>query len=269
VSRLLAIRPGGIGDCILSFPAIESLRGRCDYLEVWVPGAVVPLVRFADRVRSIASTGLELVGIPGVQPDHRVLEALNGFDAIVSWYGTNREAFREACRELPIEFHAPLPPAGSAIHACDFFCSQVQAPAGMTPSIPVNGGNKRDFVAVHPFSGSAKKNWPLEKFDAIGAVLNLEWCCTPEQLGTLGSRVPVLACDDLAAVAQWVADARVYVGNDSGITHLAAAIGTPVLALFSPESDARVWAPRGKLVELLQSPDIGTVAAAIRKIVSK
>ena len=173
------------------------------------------------------------------------------------------------CRELPIEFHPPLPPAGSAVHACDFFCSQVQAPAGMTPAIPVNGGIKRDFVAVHPFSGSPKKNWPLEKFDAIAGVLNVEWCSTLEQSVALGSRAPVLASEDLAAVAHWLTEAQLYVGNDSGITHLAAAVGTPVVALFSPESDARVWAPRGRLVELLQAPDIGTVAAAIRKIVAK
>ena len=45
--------------------------------------------------------------------------------------------------------------------------------------------------------------------------------------------------------------ARVYIGNDSGIAHLAAAVGTPVVALFGP-TDPRVWAPRGRDVRVVQ-----------------
>jgi ADP-heptose:LPS heptosyltransferase len=41
-----------------------------------------------------------------------------------------------------------------------------------------------------------------------------------------------------------------YIGNDSGITHLAAAVGTPVLALFGPASDPAVWVPRGEHVRV-------------------
>src|SRR5674476_1158977 len=48
--------------------------------------------------------------------------------------------------------------------------------------------------------------------------------------------------DDLYELACWLAKARVFIGNDSGITHLAAAVGTPVLALFGP-TDPEVWAP--------------------------
>ena len=55
----LIIRPGGIGDCILSLPAIEYLRA--DYTEVWVPSGVVPVIRFA-KARAIASTGIDLLG---------------------------------------------------------------------------------------------------------------------------------------------------------------------------------------------------------------
>jgi len=264
VSRLLAIRPGGVGDCILSFPAIESLRLRCKYLEVWVPGAVVPLVRFADRVRGIASRGLDLMGLPGLPADAGLLGALSGFDAIVSWYGTRRQEFRDAVKRFPVEFHAALPPtAGSKVHASDFFCSQVGAPLGRTPSI-ASDAVRRDFVAMHPFSGGAKKNWPVERFEEVARAFPVEWCATPEQSTCFQPAQPLLATDDLGAVAHWLAEARVYVGNDSGITHLAAAVGTPVVALFCA-SDKRVWAPRGPRVEILESPTVDEVIAAVRR----
>lgn len=57
--------------------------------------------------------------------------------------------------------------------------------------------------------------------------------------------------DDLYLLACWLARARLYIGNDSGITHLAAAVGTPVLALFGP-TDPAVWAPRGPHVRVVR-----------------
>ncbi len=41
-----------------------------------------------------------------------------------------------------------------------------------------------------------------------------------------------------------------YIGNDSGISHLAAAVGTPVVAIFL-DSDPLIWAPRGRHVQVL------------------
>src|ERR1700674_1804392 len=86
IMRRLAIRPGGIGDFILSLPALESLR--TDYLEIWTAGRNVPLVRFADRVRSIASTGLDLLGV--TEPPARLIEELRGFAPTFSWYAASR-----------------------------------------------------------------------------------------------------------------------------------------------------------------------------------
>ena len=106
--RRLVIRPGAIGDLILSLPALESLR--TDYFEVWVPSRNVPLVRFAGRVRSIASTGLDLLGIADSPPS--LIESLSHFESVVSWYGTNRPDFRDlvSALNLPFHFFPSLPP---------------------------------------------------------------------------------------------------------------------------------------------------------------
>ena len=75
--------------------------------------------------------------------------------------------------------------------------------------------------------------------------MTVHWCCGPEDPQLDGA----VRIENLYELACWLARARLYIGNDSGITHLAAAVGTPVLALFGP-TDARVWAPRGAHVRI-------------------
>src|ERR1700677_2182965 len=82
--RRLIIRPGGIGDCILSLPAMEHLR--VDTTEVWVPSAVIPLIRWAEA-RAIASTGIDLLCLAGVEPPSGLIAGVRSVDSIGSWYG--------------------------------------------------------------------------------------------------------------------------------------------------------------------------------------
>ena len=242
--KRLLIRPGAIGDCIVSLPALKALKA--DYTEVWVAGQNVPLIRFADRVRSIASTGIDAF------PPR--LDALTGFDEIVSWYGSNRPDFRDALQPFNVRFFEALPSA-SGLHATDFYMRQVGGRDGATPRIHVPR-QPEDFVAIHPFSGSPRKNWT--RFADLAALLPAPavFCASPEQPW------PGAVCyDDLYELAKWLARARLYIGNDSGITHLAAAVGVPVVAIFL-STDPAVWAPRGLDVQVLMDPDVETVLTA-------
>jgi heptosyltransferase-3 len=243
------IRPGAIGDFIVSLPAIESLR--TPYFEVWAGSQNVPLVRFADRVRSIASTGLDLLGI--TETDARLIESLRGFDSIVSWYGANRPDFRELVLSLGLPFHffPALPSEHAGVHAVDFYADQTGLARGAWPHIPVPP-RAREFAVLHPGSGSARKNWPLERFQELARRLAsrmaVRWCAGPDS-------API---EDLYELACWLAAARVYIGNDSGITHLAAAAGAPTIALFGP-TDPRVWAPRGSGVQVIARTSLHTI----------
>jgi heptosyltransferase III len=252
--RRLIIRPGGIGDCILSFPAIEHLR--TEYTEVWVPSAIVPLIRCA-QARGIASTGIELLGLPGVEPPTGLIWKLRSFDSIVSWYGANRAEFREqvATLGLPFQFLDALPEPSAKIHAADFFLKQVGGHGPAVPRIECKLGAAGDFGVIHPFSGSARKNWPLERFREVAARLSIpvRWCAGPQE--PLDDAVRF---ENLYELACWLARARVYIGNDSGITHLAAAVGTPVVAIFGP-TDPEVWAPRGERVRVMRGDNLEAV----------
>ena len=236
------IRPGAIGDLIVSLPALEFLRA--DYTEVWVAGPNVPLVRFADRVRSISSTGLDALEL-GRAPAS-LMTHLASFDSIVSWYGATREEFRRGVQGLPIEFHQALPDAPDG-HATDFYLRQVGAPLGANARIEVPRQVNEEFVAIHPFSGGRQKNWPLQRFRELAMKLgDVRFSAGPEE-----ALRGAIRFDDLFELACWLKRAALYVGNDSGITHLAAAVGMPTVALFGP-SNPGVWAPRGQNVKVLR-----------------
>jgi len=226
--RRLLIRPGAIGDVILSLPALEA--ARADYTEVWAPRAVLPLIRFADRTRAIADTGLDLVGVV----EGAKCPALESFDSIYSWYGTARPDFRDAVAHLPFTFF----PAQSLPET--------------PPRIEVPPVERTDVTIIHPYSSSSDKNWPLENFHAVASqIKQVEWC-VPDRI------------DDLYDLACWIPQARLYIGNDSGISHLAAAVGTPVIVIFV-STDPAIWAPRGSDVTVLVKPTVAEVLAACSK----
>lgn len=247
--RRLVIRAGAIGDAIVSLPAVAALAPA----EIWCPQQNVPLFDWIAPAHSLVAQGLDALTLSDA-----TLARLARFDEIVSWYGAAREDFRAQVSRLNIRFFPALPRDG-ATHAVDYYLAQAGAPAPAVPRLPVE---RRDegFAVIHPFSGGARKNWPLANFRSVAALLEpslpVAWCAGPEEPLEGARRFP-----GLRELAAWLARASVYIGNDSGISHLAAACGVPVVALFGP-TDARVWAPRGDVEVLPFSATPQQVAAA-------
>ncbi|MEP7352438.1 MAG: glycosyltransferase family 9 protein [Acidobacteriota bacterium] len=104
----------------------------------------------------------------------------------------------------------------------------------------------------------------MENFQAVAAMLGSEtevkWCAGPEE-----ALEGAIRFDDLYELACWLARARLYIGNDSGIGHLAAAVGVPVVSIFL-STDPLVWAPRGSHVRVLEKPSPGDVYRAARSL---
>ena len=259
--KRLLIRPGAIGDFIVSLPALQWLKA--DYTEVWCTSAVIPLAGFADRAVSVAGSGIDRLGLLEAAD---VVERLRGFDEIHSWYGTNRPEFREYVAQLHLPFcFYPALPDSSQLPASDYYLTQVSAPLGAFPCIPLRTNEKHSAIVLHPFSGSARKNWPMERWLELASLLPgpVAWCRGPEDALPGGVLIP-----DLMTLAQWIGTARAFIGNDSGITHLAAATGVRTIALFGT-SDPGVWAPRGLDVQVIRSQPLSalraeTVAEAVR-----
>lgn len=107
-----------------------------------------------------------------------------------------------------------------------------------------------DGLVVHPGSGGRSKIWPLERFVAVAEYFRrrgrpVAWILGPAEEGwELPADWPTYRNLPLDRLCGLFAQAWIYLGNDSGATHLAAACGCPNVVLFGP-SDPRIWAPRG------------------------
>lgn len=130
----------------------------------------------------------------------------------------------------------------------------------------------REFVLVHPGSGSPTKNWPVELYARVVAALPAALGAVPlvltgpaeeetaeRLIAALDTPVPVLRDLPLTVVAALMRWARGYLGNDSGLTHLAGLLGTSTVAIFGP-TDPAMWAPLGPRVRVLRRQPLGTLA---------
>jgi heptosyltransferase-3 len=230
--KRLLIRPGAIGDVIVSLPALERLE--TDYTEVWVPSATVPLIQFADKVQSIASSRIEML-------TEEFVQRFQQFEDIISWYNSDKEKLLEINPNC--KFFPALP---EGMNASDFYLKQVGAPLGLRPKILVKSV-ARETIVLHPFSGSDRKNWPYANFQELARRLPLpiEWAQD--------------RFENLFELGEWIGGARLYIGNDSGISHLARAVGTPTLVVFR-DSDPQIWG--GDQAKVLRNPSVDEMLSA-------
>lgn len=123
----------------------------------------------------------------------------------------------------------------------------------------------RKLVVVHPGSGGIRKVWPLSRWkmlmqrlgaqpdtDVLVVVGPADEKIRPAvEAIAVSLGLPVIDDLELPALAALLSLCDLYVGNDSGATHLAASMGAPVVAVFGP-TDPDVWAPRGRHVHIIR-----------------
>jgi len=148
----------------------------------------------------------------------------------------------------------------------------------------LGAGRGGRYVVIHPGAGATDKCWALERFVtvaaelrkagvdvvfALGAVELDRW--PGERISHLGEAGEILAGAPLTQLAGVLAGAAAFVGNDSGVAHLAGAVGTPTVALFGPTSEMH-FSPLGRCVrcvaaETMDGIPVGRVFDTTRAIV--
>lgn len=285
VGRILLWHQGALGDLLLAGPALQAVRRRYPRARltglgqpqpwgllsptlsleaVWNSGESGWAPLFADsplppelRVR-LAGFDLALVFTPG--PDSPVLARLRqaGIPAVI-WVPSFPEAGSEAVAALQAR-HV----AGLGLTVAGSF-RLAWPPDRESAAVLPDAAN---WLAVAPGSGHAKKNWPLGHYYEVSRALawqyrlRVVWLTGPAEASFLAYLKPLTAAQGqvllaeapLARVAGVLARCRLFLGNDSGLSHLAAALDGPrVLALFGP-TDPAVWAPAGAGVRVLRGP---------------
>ena len=259
--RALVIRLGALGDVLLTRRLTYSLALAGFRTTLFVParrGHILRADPWIDDVIDAESQASTRHFTGGSTRRPRKFDA-----AVVVSLSEDLRTF--AARSAPIVVVVP-PAAGTNdvqisrqwTRACSSLAEPFEGP------LPRLHTNKRERLrdgatVIHPGSGSRTKNWPIDRFRAMADGLaarghRLTWVRGPaeEELLRDVSAVDVLDQPTIGELASTLAAASLFVGNDSGVSHLAAAVGASTLTIFGPTS-ASVWKPDGANVRTIQA----------------
>lgn len=304
--RILVIRGGAIGDFILTLPAIQMLREGIPGAEIEILGypAIASLAKeagIADNVRSIEYAGMANYFNPSGVLDPDLVHYFSGFNLVVSYLYDPDGFFKANLERSGVESlvtcshridEQGAPAAAQLARPLEQLALFLENPAPDLPFSPETraraaellgpdaGEENEKPLAIHPGSGSPRKNWQVSGWKEL--TLHLARRYPRRSLVLLSGEADRGIADDLIGfwkakgirychfhqrdlceVGAVIAECALYVGHDSGISHLAAATGTPCLLLFGA-TNADVWAPRNERVHILRAPesDLANITAA-------
>lgn len=265
---------GALGDWVLVFPLLRALGGQTSVVTAG------DKARLAARlIRGIEPIDVESPDMTRLHVEHgwkqiseerkRWFRSINGW--IVSYISDGHDCWAENVRQLAptarLVFVQPRPPADWNEHITRAHAVQLAAQGLRLREVALpRWDHPHGLVVIHPGSGGAAKCWPRENYERIMESLRdrgirtqpicgeVELETWPADLRRHWEKVWNLLClTTLGELADVISEARLFLGNDSGPTHLAAQIGVPTLALFGPTS-ARQWSPLGPAVVTLAPP---------------
>jgi len=277
--KILVIRGGAIGDFILTLPVLSALRAQLPQarLEVLGYGHIARLALaggLAYEVRSIEARPLAAFFARSgeLTPERQTYFA--EFAVIISYLYDPDEIFQAnvaRCSKAQFITGPHRPDEQAATHATEVFLKPLERlaifGADPAPRLALNPQpSTLNQLALHPGSGSERKNWPEAKWAELLAALIRSTTTKLLVVGgeAEGDRLERLACRlppdrvelarnlPLVELAGCLANCSAFVGHDSGITHLAAALGLSGLALWGETAEA-VWAPRSARMRLVRA----------------
>lgn len=278
--KILVIRGGAIGDFILTLPVLAALRTQLPQASVEVFGyprvAQLALAGgLADDVRSIDARPLAGFFARGGDLAPELGEYFAGFAIIISYLFDPDEIFQAnvaRCSKAQFIAGQHRPDESAGIHATEVFLKPLGRlaifDADPTPRLAIKSQpSTANQIAFHPGSGSERKNWPEASWAELLAQMirssdvNLLLVGGEAEGGRLErlasglppERVALARNLPLVELANRLTGCSAFVGHDSGITHLAAALGLRGIVLWGETSRA-VWQPRGERMKILTAP---------------
>ena len=290
MNRILVIRGGAVGDFILVLPALKALRDTRPQAHMEILGykhiAVLAEERFyAQAVRSIEYGPLARFFARNSELPAELTDYFASFDLIVSYLYDPDRIFETNLRRCGVQ--NLICGAARIVENAGHAARQLARPIEQLGINVVDFAERifpsiedrefaREFlasvpppiIAIHPGSGSHEKNWPLENW--IGSFSPDSRFADLERLVVISGEADKAQTDQLER--EWknrevrfarnlplprlaaVLERSIFIGHDSGISHLAAAAGANCILLFGP-TDPDVWAPSNDNVQILRPPN--------------
>jgi len=289
-AKQLIVHHGALGDWALILPIVRAMQEPTLLAAAWsraqLAATLYPWITPID----IEQHGLSLLH---VEDGHsRIGDALRkqlaNVRTIISFVSDGHDAWSRNVAKLLPEARChhihPRPPAAWTRHITDWHMSQLreQGLSLLSSHMPALN-HPQGPIVIHPGSGGAQKCWPAERFEQVIAALReqghrvqvllgeAEMTRWPqEMLAHWQSRYDARLILELNELHHLLRDAKLFLGNDAGPTHLAAQLGMPTIALFGPTLP-QIWAPVGPQVRVIAPAtaqtmhwlDVSRVVAAV------
>jgi len=286
---VVIVHPGALGDVLLAVPAMRQLRAQHPQhqLMLCAKDSVARLLlecKVIDAWASIEGGAWADVYDPDASLTGELKNWLSCCDRAIAWMQDEKGKIAAALRKAGARsaiVNSPFAMGLKATHQSDRFCEIAEvSPAPLVSFRPLQlpgemrslGGVcledagmhvDQSLVAVHPGSGSPQKSIGVTTMARMIAKIQGEGVipiviegpadrkAVVNLLGEIPSPLTVLQALDLRTLAGVLSHVRLFVGHDSGVTHLAALLGVPTVAIFGPTDPAR-WAPLGKHVTVIK-----------------
>jgi heptosyltransferase-2 len=264
---------------------LDAIRSKfpLSFIEVWGIRPQVDLLQSVDRIDRLDALGIAPLFVPGLTlPVLR--RRLSEFDLAVSFLsdpdGVVAQNLTSAGVQRVIRGSPPMQPGMHAVYQL----ASVLEPLGLELCDPVprlkigREQMRKPFLGFHPGSGSQAKNWPLghwynfiekiaSRFEGlllIGGEADDEEI-RAFQLRWQGHAFETAIRQNLWDLARALTRCTIFVGHDTGVTHLAAAVRTPTVALFGP-TDPDIWRPLGNHVKIVRGEEGRMDAISVRTV---
>ncbi len=280
-SRVAVLRLRSLGDCVLTTPALEILKRARPDLRV--------AVMVEERFRAVFEGNSDIDSL--LPPSLGALRAAKP-DLCLNLHGGTRSAWLTAAsgarfragfghfrRQFVYNLRIPraqeILQVERKVHTAEHLASAVfwlgaprmEIPRAKIAATPAAASSP--VAVIHAVAATPEKTWPAAGFLAVAEHLRAQGL-EPVFIGA--------AADDLSAFHAWrtqtgsleelkrlLASASLFIGNDSGPAHMAAAFGLPVVVIFSA-SDPEIWAPWRTQSETLIAPDTASVLGALARL---
>ncbi len=272
--KILILKPGGIGDTLLLFPAVVELRRNFHDAEIDIIGNREVLSLFVTNQSISKAISIEdriVTEILSEKLKHRAKDFIEQYDRhylLIDDDGTIERNMKslnisDYIIASSVQKNSPIPQWKFVTQIMKLSVSKHED--YVREFLKNRQIKKKRYILIHPGSGSKTKNWSLNNFIELIKYIRgrydielrvITGYAEKDMMMKLGNAentigdIEIQHNEKLSDIVDLLTGSSIFIGNDSGISHLAGLTGTASIVLFGP-SDPRIWKPIGDNISIV------------------